>query len=117
VIALDGRGHARGMRSTEPFTLEDCADDAAAPLDQIAVDRVIIVGYPMGGPVGMLLARRHPGRVKALVMHATALEWRDAAHERMAWHLSQRRSWSWSSGWGPAPTSLNASFARQPPGW
>jgi 3-oxoadipate enol-lactonase len=35
----------------------------------------------------MLLARRHPGRVNALVMQATALEWRDAAYERMVWRL------------------------------
>jgi 3-oxoadipate enol-lactonase len=87
VIALDARGHGRGMRSAEPFTLEDCADDAAALLDQIGAHRVIVVGYSMGGPVGMLLARRHPGRVKALVMQATALEWRDAAHEWMVWRL------------------------------
>jgi 3-oxoadipate enol-lactonase len=87
VIALDLRGHGRGMRSTEPFTLEDCADDAAALLDQIGAGRVIVVGYSMGGPVGMLLARRHPGCVKALVMQATALEWRDAAHEWMVWRL------------------------------
>jgi pimeloyl-ACP methyl ester carboxylesterase len=87
VIALDLRGHGRGMRSGEPFTLEDCADDAAALLDQIGVDRVIAVGYSMGGPVGMLLAQRHPGRVRALVMQATALEWHDAMHERLVWHL------------------------------
>ena len=87
VIALDLRGHGRGMRSAEPFTLEDCADDAAALLDQIGAGRVIAVGYSMGGPVGMLLARRHPGRVNALVMQATALEWRNTAHERMVWHL------------------------------
>jgi pimeloyl-ACP methyl ester carboxylesterase len=87
VIALDLRGHGRGMRSGEPVTLEDCADDAAALLDQIGVDRVIAVGYSMGGPVGMLLAQRHPGRVRALVMQATALEWHDAMHERLVWHL------------------------------
>jgi pimeloyl-ACP methyl ester carboxylesterase len=87
VIALDLRGHGRGMRSTEPFTLEDCADDAAALLDQIGAGPVIAVGYSMGGPVGMLLARRHPGRVRALVMQATALEWHDAVHERVVWHL------------------------------
>jgi 3-oxoadipate enol-lactonase len=86
VIALDLRGHGRGMRSAETFTLEDCADDAAMLLDQIGADRVIAVGYSMGGPVGMLIARRHPGRVNALVMQATALEWHDV-RERMAWHL------------------------------
>jgi pimeloyl-ACP methyl ester carboxylesterase len=87
VIAPDARGHGRGMRSAETFSLEDCADDTAALLEQIGADRVIVVGYSMGGPVGMLLARRHPGGVKALVMQATALEWRDAAYERMVWRL------------------------------
>lgn len=87
VIALDQRGHGRGMMSTEPFSLEDCADDAAALLERLGVGRVIVVGYSMGGPVGMLLARRHPGRVAALVMQATALEWLTAARERVVWRL------------------------------
>ena len=87
VIALDLRGHGRGMRSTEPFSLEDCADDAAALLDQLGADPVIVVGYSMGGPVGLLLARRHPSKVASLVMQATALEWRQAARERMVWRL------------------------------
>ena len=87
VIALDLRGHGRGMRSTEPFSLEDCADDAAALLRELGVGQVIVVGYSMGGPVGLLLARRHPGQVAALVMQATALDWRRETHERMIWRL------------------------------
>ena len=87
VIALDLRGHGRGMRSLEPFSLEDCADDAAALLANLEVSPVIVVGYSMGGPVALLLARRHPGTVAALVMQATALEWRYTARERMVWRL------------------------------
>lgn len=87
VIALDLRGHGRGMRSTEPFSLEDCADDAAALLSQLGAGQAIVVGYSMGGPVGLLLAQRHPGTVAALVMQATALEWRRTARERMVWRL------------------------------
>jgi 3-oxoadipate enol-lactonase len=87
VIAMDLRGHGRGMRSLEPFTLEDCADDAAALLEQLKAGRVIVVGYSMGGPVGLLLARRHPGQVAAIVMQATALEWHGAVHERAVWRL------------------------------
>ena len=87
VIAMDLRGHGRGMESMEPFSLEDCADDAAALLDQLSAGRVIVVGYSMGGPVGQLLARRHPGQVAALVMQATALEWRHTARERAVWRL------------------------------
>jgi pimeloyl-ACP methyl ester carboxylesterase len=87
VIALDHRGHGRGMRSIEPFSLEDCADDAAALLDELRAGPVIVVGYSMGGPIGMLLAQRHPGRVTGLVMQATALEWHQTGHERRAWRL------------------------------
>ena len=87
VIAPDLRGHGRGMRSMEPFSLEDCADDAAALLDQLGAGRVIVVGYSMGGPVGLLLAQRHPERVAALVMQATALEWQRAVRERAVWRL------------------------------
>jgi pimeloyl-ACP methyl ester carboxylesterase len=87
VIALDQRGHGRGMRSMEPFSLEDCADDAAALLGQLGVGPAIVVGYSMGGPVALLLARRHPGQVAALVMQATALEWRHTARERAVWRL------------------------------
>ncbi len=87
VIAMDLRGHGRGMRSTEPFSLEDCADDAAAVLDQLGVGPVVVAGYSMGGPVALLLTRRHPGRARALVMQATALEWHHTARERMVWRL------------------------------
>jgi 3-oxoadipate enol-lactonase len=87
VIALDLRGHGRGLRSMAPFSLEDCADDAAALLEQLEVGRVIVVGYSMGGPVGQLLAWRHPERVAGLVMQATALEWRHTARERAVWRL------------------------------
>ena len=87
VIAMDLRGHGRGMRSIEPFSLEDCADDAAALLAEVGAGPVVVVGYSMGGPVALLLARRHPGRVQALVMQATALEWHHTGRERMVWRL------------------------------
>jgi pimeloyl-ACP methyl ester carboxylesterase len=87
VIALDLRGHGRGMRSMEQFSLEDCADDAAALLEQLRTGRVIVVGYSMGGPVGLLLTQRHREQVAAVVMQATALEWRRAARERAVWRL------------------------------
>src|SRR5262245_42930220 len=30
VVAIDHRGHGRGVRAAEPFRLEQCADDVAA---------------------------------------------------------------------------------------
>jgi pimeloyl-ACP methyl ester carboxylesterase len=86
VIALDQRGHGRGLESMEPFSLEDCADDAAALLEQLGVGPAVVIGYSMGGPVALLLTRRHPGLVAGLVMQATALEWR-YGRERVVWGL------------------------------
>jgi pimeloyl-ACP methyl ester carboxylesterase len=50
VLALDHRGHGRDLRSPERFRLTDCADDAAAILRNEGIDRVVAVGYSMGGP-------------------------------------------------------------------
>jgi pimeloyl-ACP methyl ester carboxylesterase len=85
VIALDHRGHGRGMRSEQPFTLEDCADDAAGLLEVLGITRAVAVGYSMGGPVAMLLAQRHPDLVAGLVVQATALEWSGEWRERARW--------------------------------
>jgi pimeloyl-ACP methyl ester carboxylesterase len=74
VVAMDHRGHGRGIRSREPFRLEDCADDAAGLLRVLGVRNAITAGYSMGGPVALLLARRHPDRVRGLVLIATAAE-------------------------------------------
>jgi pimeloyl-ACP methyl ester carboxylesterase len=72
VLALDQRGHGRGIRSWRPFRLEDCADDVAALLRATDTDRAIVVGYSMGGPVAQLAWRRHPEVVEGLVLCATS---------------------------------------------
>ena len=89
VIALDHRGHGRGLRTGDRFTLEDCADDAIAVLDRLGVSKVTAVGYSMGGPIAMLMNKRHPNRVNALVLCATALEWRATRNERARWKIGR----------------------------
>lgn len=84
LLAVDHRGHGRGMRSEHPFTLEDAADDAAALLRTLDTGPAILVGYSMGGPIACLLWERHPDLVRGLVLEATALEWRAKRRERMA---------------------------------
>ena len=61
VLALDHRGHGRGLRGPAPFRLVDCADDAAAVLRHEGIDRALAVGYSMGGPIACLLAPRPRG--------------------------------------------------------
>src|SRR3954471_14283738 len=75
VLAVDHRGHGRGLRSADPFTLRDCADDAAALLAHLQIPPALAVGYSMGGPIASLMARDHPQWVSGLVLGATAMDW------------------------------------------
>ncbi len=78
VLALDHRGHGRGLRTPAPFRLADCAADAAALVAQLDCGPLTAVGYSMGGAIAMLAARDFPGQVDGLVLCATAAHWRDA---------------------------------------
>jgi 3-oxoadipate enol-lactonase len=84
-VGIDHRG--RGLRTPDDFTLEDCADDAAAVVRELGISGVIAIGYSMGGPISMLLAQRHPNLVTGVIMQATALEWNGTMRERLQWRF------------------------------
>jgi 3-oxoadipate enol-lactonase len=100
VIAVDHRGHGRGMRTPEAFRLADCADDAAALLDVLGIERAIAVGYSMGGPISLLLAKRHRQRVAGLVLAATALQFSGTLWERLRWKGIALIELGVRAGWG-----------------
>jgi 3-oxoadipate enol-lactonase len=100
VIAIDHRGHGRGMRSPEPFRLTDCADDAAALLDELDISRAVTVGYSMGGPIALLLTRRHRQKVGGLVLAATALQFSGTIWERLRWRGLALLELGVRVGWG-----------------
>jgi pimeloyl-ACP methyl ester carboxylesterase len=83
VVALDHRGHGRGIRDGRAFTLEDAADDVVALADALGIERFVPVGYSMGGPIAQLIWRRYPERVAGLVLCATAQEFRARPRERL----------------------------------
>jgi 3-oxoadipate enol-lactonase len=86
-VAIDHRGHGRGIRSREGFRLEDCADDAMALVAQLGIERVVPVGYSMGGPISLLCWQRHRDHVAGMVLAATAMEWHSRRRDRMDWAL------------------------------
>lgn len=57
-----------GMRSPSIYTLEDIADDAAALLDHLKIDRAHIVGGSMGGMIAQVFASRHANRTATLAV-------------------------------------------------
>jgi 3-oxoadipate enol-lactonase len=106
VVALDHRGHGRGIRSRSPFKLEDCADDAAALVAELGLGPVTAVGYSMGGPVAQLMWMRNPDSVDGLVLCATAA--RFAARQEFTGTLG-----TLSLGASMAISLLPANFRRQ----
>lgn len=87
VIAMDARGHGRGIRPKLYFRLEDCADDAVALADALGIDTFIPVGYSMGGAIAQLVAHRHPTRTAGLVLCSTAGIFRsEGSPERAVWN-------------------------------
>ncbi len=85
VIAMDLRGHGRGIRPRPFFRLEDCADDVIALADVLGIEQVIPVGYSMGGTVAQLVAHRHPSRVRGLVLCSTSPNFKSKGRDRLLW--------------------------------
>ena len=87
IVYYDHRGHGRGIRSSQPFRLSDCADDVASLADQLGINTFIPVGYSMGGTVAQLMWKRHENRVRGLVLAATSGYFASSARERRAFTL------------------------------
>ena len=75
VIALDHRGHGRGLRTPAQFRLVDCAADAGGVVRELDCGPVTAVGYSMGGAITQLMARDHRDTLSAIVLSATSPDW------------------------------------------
>jgi pimeloyl-ACP methyl ester carboxylesterase len=74
VITFDNRGHGRSMGSTEGMSYELLADDTAALISALELDRPFVGGWSDGGEVALQFGLRHTGRARALIAGATSLE-------------------------------------------
>jgi pimeloyl-ACP methyl ester carboxylesterase len=67
VIVFDQQGHGRTPDTSRAMSYEQFADDAAALLRALQVERADVMGYSQGGGVALQLALRHPALVSKLV--------------------------------------------------
>ncbi|CAM3202304.1 alpha/beta fold hydrolase [Nocardioides dubius] len=82
VITLDQRSHGRGI-TQGTFSLYDCADDVAALLDVLGLEKALIAGYSMGSIVAQRVWRQHRERVTGLVLAASTDRFMTTTTERL----------------------------------
>jgi pimeloyl-ACP methyl ester carboxylesterase len=70
VIAPDTRGSGATVHPGGPATYDVLADDVAALIQVLKLDRPTIAGFSEGGATATYVALRHPNIVRALVNHA-----------------------------------------------
>ncbi|MEO0423415.1 MAG: alpha/beta fold hydrolase [Pseudomonadota bacterium] len=70
-LALDPRGIGHSDNATfENLTLHTLADDAAAALDALAIERAHVIGHAFGNRIARCLQADHPARVRSLALLA-----------------------------------------------
>jgi pimeloyl-ACP methyl ester carboxylesterase len=68
VIAPDLQGHGRTADIDRPLDVRLMADDIAALIDHLELDKPDVVGYSLGGGVALQTAVKHPTKVRRLVL-------------------------------------------------
>jgi pimeloyl-ACP methyl ester carboxylesterase len=67
VIAVDLQGHGRTADIDRPIDIRLMADDIAALITHLELDKPDVVGYSLGGGVALLTAIKYPDKVRRLV--------------------------------------------------
>jgi pimeloyl-ACP methyl ester carboxylesterase len=82
VIAVDLQGHGRTADIDRPIDIRLMADDIAALIDHLGLDKPDVVGYSLGGGVAFFTAVKYPEKVGRLVMSSAHIR-RDAIPPEM----------------------------------
>ena len=72
VIAFDPRGAGRSDKPDVPYSIDGMADDAAALLGHLDIERTTVLGCSMGGRTALMLALHHRVLVDRLVLAASS---------------------------------------------
>src|SRR5438128_1076041 len=68
VIAVELHGHGHTADIDRPLSFEAMADDIAALLQHLNIERADLLGYSLGGGVALRTALRHPELVRKLIL-------------------------------------------------
>jgi pimeloyl-ACP methyl ester carboxylesterase len=78
VFAPDSRGHGRTDNPTGELGYRMMADDVAALVGALGLQRPLVLGYSDGGQIALELGMRYPGLARALVLGGTQFRFSEA---------------------------------------
>lgn len=107
VIAVEEQGHGRTTDRDQPVAFESSADDIAALLRHLKVDKADLFGFSNGASVALQVAIRHPHLVRKLVF-ASSMTKRDGAQPQL-WEFIKKADFS------NMPQPLKDAFLRVNP--
>jgi pimeloyl-ACP methyl ester carboxylesterase len=70
-VSIDLRGTGESDNPGDAYSTEVLADDVAALMQAMGVERAHIAGVSLGAAAGMWIAVKHPNRVKSLSLHSS----------------------------------------------
>jgi 3-oxoadipate enol-lactonase len=71
VVVPDLRGHGETEAPPGPYAMDLFADDLAALLTHLGIERVVLGGLSMGGYIAFAFYRKYAARVRALILADT----------------------------------------------
>lgn len=83
VIGVDLQSHGRSPAAGRPMRFESMADDIAALVEELGLERAAIMGFSLGGGVALRTGIQHPDVVDRLVLVSTVFK-------RTGWHQEMR---------------------------
>ncbi len=101
-IAIDRPGFGRSTTDRSFVRFEDQATAVLAVLDDLGIDRAVLVGHSLGGPIVARAAADHPRRVAGILLAAGSL---DPALEKLEWYNTLLQ-------WWPFTKALPRAFLR-----
>jgi pimeloyl-ACP methyl ester carboxylesterase len=74
VIGVDLQSHGRSPAADRPMRFETMADDIAALMKELKLERAAVMGFSLGGGIALRTAIQHPEMVERLVLLSTVFK-------------------------------------------
>jgi pimeloyl-ACP methyl ester carboxylesterase len=83
IILMDLRGHGRSTNKADRLDARQMMEDIFGLLDYLQIEQVHVVGYSLGGYLGLMMAYTQSIRVKSVIAHATKFYWTKESVQKM----------------------------------